>query len=220
MINMETSMIDSDVATIWNFHIMHCRLVKSDLILVFGSHDEKVAEYAGQLFLRGLAPLMVFTGAKGRISEGLWPESEAEHFASIAESIGVPRQRMLLETIATNAAQNVDFSRKLLSDKGIIPGSIISVSLPYMERRIVAIFQKRWPQPKLSVASPEQDFEKYLTLTGLEREFVINRMVGEVQRIRAYGESGEQANQQIPKVVWQAYERLVTYGFDKQLMRS
>jgi hypothetical protein len=43
-------------------------------------------------------------------------------------------------------------------------------------------------------------------------------MVGDLQRIKVYPEKGFQVYQEIPDSVWQAYERLVALGFDKQLI--
>ena len=42
-------------------------------------------------------------------------------------------------------------------------------------------------------------------------------MVGDLQRIKLYAEKGFQVHQEIPDDVWQAFERLVALGFDKQL---
>ena len=51
-------------------------------------------------------------------------------------------------------------------------------------------------------------------------EKVINIMVGDLQRIKIYPAKGFQTYQQIPDDVWQAYERLVELGFDKQLIEE
>jgi hypothetical protein len=45
-------------------------------------------------------------------------------------------------------------------------------------------------------------------------------MVGDVQRIRAYPALGFQIPQDIPAGVWEAYERLVSMGFDKHLIEA
>ncbi|MFL5811035.1 MAG: YdcF family protein, partial [Flavisolibacter sp.] len=62
-------------------------------------------------------------------------------------------------------------------------------------------------------------FEAYPT-----REFpmdtVINIMVGDLQRIRIYPDKGFQVYQEIPDDVWEAYERLVELGYDKQLITA
>ena len=43
-----------------------------------------MAERAAELYLDGWAPLLVFAGGLGRLTEGMWPETEADLFARIA----------------------------------------------------------------------------------------------------------------------------------------
>lgn len=50
-------------------------------------------------------------------------------------------------------------------------------------------------------------------------ERVINIMVGDLQRIQVYAEKGFQIHQHIPNEIWNAYERLVSIGFDRQLIK-
>lgn len=49
--------------------------------------------------------------------------------------------------------------------------------------------------------------------------FIINIMVGDLQRIRVYPAKGFQIPQDIPEDVWEAYNRLVALGYDKQLVK-
>ena len=86
-----------------------------------------------------------------------------------------------------------------------------------MERRSLATFEKNWPGKQFVVTSPQISFEDYPT-GEISLEKVINIMVGDLQRIKIYPAKGFQTHQIIPDDVWQAYERLVELGFDKQLM--
>ena len=43
-------------------------------------------------------------------------------------------------------------------------------------------------------------------------------MVGDLQRIKLYPAKGFQIFQEIPDDVWQAYERLIELGYDKDLV--
>jgi hypothetical protein len=87
-----------------------------------------------------------------------------------------------------------------------------------MERRTYATFQKQWPGKTVYVNSPQISFEKYPT-SEAPLEQVINVMVGDLQRIRVYAKKGFQIHQDIPDEVWNAYERLVALGFNKQLLK-
>jgi uncharacterized SAM-binding protein YcdF (DUF218 family) len=92
------------------------------------------------------------------------------------------------------------------------------VQKPYMERRSYATFKKHWPDKEVIVTSPQISFADYPT-SEIPLEKVINIMVGDLQRIKVYAEKGFQVYQEIPEYVWQAYEQLVSLGFDKQLIK-
>jgi uncharacterized SAM-binding protein YcdF (DUF218 family) len=130
----------------------------------------------------------------------------------------VPLKDILIENRSTNTGENILFTRQLLQEKGLDPQSFILVQKPYMERRTYATFQKQWPGKTVYVTSPQISFEKYST-SEAPLEQVINVMVGDLQRVRVYAEKGFQIHQDIPGEVWNAYERLVALGFNKQLIR-
>lgn len=45
-------------------------------------------------------------------------------------------------------------------------------------------------------------------------------MVGDLQRIREYPKLGFQIEQNIPKSVWQAFEKMVGWGYSKHLIKQ
>jgi uncharacterized SAM-binding protein YcdF (DUF218 family) len=204
---------------VWNYHLMHHTLVKSECILVLGSHDTRVAERAAELYLQGYAPVVVMSGGLGRLTKESFTQSEASLFAKIAMEQGVPKEAILIEDQSTNTGENVIFSRKLLEKNGRRPSSIILVQKPYMERRSFATFKKIWPEPAVCVTSPQISFEDYPT-PSLPIERVINIMVGDLQRIKLYAEKGFQIPQSIPDDVWKTFEKLVGLGFDEQLIKA
>jgi uncharacterized SAM-binding protein YcdF (DUF218 family) len=209
-----------DLAQIlWDYHHMHHTLVPSDCILVLGSHDQRVARRGADLYLDGLAPLLVFSGGLGRLTKALWQETEADLFARIAVELGVPREAILIENRSTNTGENILFSRQLLDANGLMPQKFIVVQKPYMERRSYATFKKQWPDKELQVTSPQLSFAAYPT-DDISLERVINIMVGDLQRIKLYPEKGFQIYQEIPRVVWEAYELLVSMGYDQQLVKT
>ena len=209
-----------DLAQIlWDYHHMHHTLVPSDCILVLGSHDQRVARRGAELYLDGFAPLLVFSGGLGRLTKALWQETEADLFARIAVELGVPREAILIENRSTNTGENIVFSRQLLDANGLMPQKFIVVQKPYMERRSYATFKKQWPDKELQVTSPQLSFAAYPT-DDISLERVINIMVGDLQRIKLYPEKGFQIYQEIPRVVWEAYELMVSMGYDQQLVKT
>ena len=216
-------MITREVRTLaqklWNYHLLHHPLEKSDCILVLGSHDLRVAERGAELYMQGWAPIILFSGGLGNLTSNIWTVPEADQFAEIAREMGVPEEAIFIENKSTNTGENILFSQRLLKERNLDPQSFIVVQKPYMERRSYATFKKHWPEKELIVSSPQLSFDEY-PAGDIAPEKVINIMVGDLQRIRIYPEKGFQVPQEIPDDVWDAYNRLVALGFDKHLVQS
>lgn len=202
---------------VWNYHHMNHNLKKADCILALGSHDTRVADRAADLYLEGWAPLLIFSGGLGRLTDGYWAEPEADKFANIALARGVPPKAILIENRSTNTGENILFTQQLLQQHQLDPQSFIVVQKPYMERRSYATFKKHWPEKELTVTSPQINFEDYAT-PEIEMDWVIHIMVGDLQRIKLYAEKGFQVHQHIPEEVWNAYEQLLAFGYTRQLV--
>jgi uncharacterized SAM-binding protein YcdF (DUF218 family) len=211
-----TAEIRSLAEILWDYHRLAPPLTASDVILVLGSHDHRIAEHAATVWLGGWAPLIVFSGGRGKITEG-WPRSEASVFADIAERHGVPRAAMILEETASNTGENITHSRAVLDAAGVTVRSGILVSKPYMARRAVATAGKQWPDVRWHVSTPAVSLAEYTAQDSSERRS-IELMVGDLQRIKLYAERGFQTPMSIPSQVWEAYERLVRFGFDRYVL--
>lgn len=211
---------DFDLAQVlWDYMQMGHEMQPSDVILVLGSNDLRVAEQGADLFLRGLAPRIVFSGNVGRLTEGVFKKSEAECFAEVALARGVPAEAILIEPRSTNTGDNIAFSRELLASHGIDPQRLIVVQKPYMERRAYATFMNFWPGKDIRISSPPIAFADYPT-PELPLKLIINILVGDVQRIRVYPAKGFQIPQDIPDDVWSALEELVSRGYTGHLVRD
>jgi hypothetical protein len=207
--------------TLWQYHQLGHELSSADAILVLCSHDTAVAERGAQLFLDGWAPLLIYSGGLGSITKQLWTEPEADRFAAVAVTLGVPRERILIENRSTNTGENVTFTRQLLAERGLDPQRFIVVQKPYMERRAYATFRSRWPGKDLIVTSPQISFDDYLerySHESLSQDDVVSIIVGDLQRIQIYGERGWQIPQEVPDDVWQAYLELVAAGYNSRLI--
>ena len=207
--------------TLWNYHLMKHQIAKADAILVLCSHDERVAERAAQLFHEGWAPLVIFSGGRGSITRTLWDEPEAERFARLAINLGVPRESILIEPHSTNTGENIQFTRRLVAERGLELQKFILVQKPYMERRAFATVLKLWPDKEWIVTSPQVSFGEYVahyTNRALSAADVVGIMVGDLQRLKIYPARGYQIAQEIPDEVWSAFEELVRAGYDKYLI--
>lgn len=200
---------------IWEYHRLRHVLVPADVILVFGSNDLRVAGHAAELHLAGLAPRILFSGARGRMTMD-WAETEAVAMARVARERGVAEENILIEDRATNTGENIRFSRELLAAKGIPASTAIAVQKPYMERRTHAALEAQWPELRCQVSSPDMDFRGYCT-GDLTPDFVIAAIVGDFQRILDYPALGFASVQEVSEEVMAAYELLKGEGYTSRM---
>ncbi|UPK72736.1 YdcF family protein [Chitinophaga filiformis] len=202
---------------LWDYLCLHQDIKVSDCILVLGSHDTSVAERAADIFLEGFAPLVVFSGGFGYLTQDSWKVSEAETFAEIAIKKGVPESAIILERKSTNTGENVIFSMQLLKERHISPSSFILVHKPYMERRTYATFRNHFKEVPITVTSPQISMSDYLSRGTISYETFLDTLAGDLYRIKTYSSKGFQIPQEIPEDVWKAYTELVALGFDKRI---
>jgi uncharacterized SAM-binding protein YcdF (DUF218 family) len=146
----------------------------------------------------------------------MWDRSEAEIFAEHAIARGVPADKIMLETQSTNIGENVRFTSEMLRAHDPLVNSITMVSKPSTERRMFATCQKLWPGMRVFYTSPRIGFAEQFR--GGIQGALIHEMVGDIQRMKVYPALGFQIPQEIPVSVLDAYERLISFGFDKHLM--
>lgn len=200
---------------LWNYHQLNHELLPAEGILVFGSSDLRVAEHAAMLFHEGLAPWILFSGARGRMTQE-WAETEADSMARVARECGVPDEAILVENKATNTGENIRFSRELLGARGIELSTAIVVQKPYMERRTIAALDVQWPEVSFRASSSGVDFEGYCA-GALTPELVTSAMTGDFQRILDYPALGFASAQETTGEVMDAFRVLVAAGFTAQL---
>lgn len=209
---------------IWEYHHMHHELKKADILLVLGSHDLRVPEYAAKLFVNSFASVVIVSGGIAHHNDLLkasWQGTEAEKFAEVLANNGVPTESILLEKEAKNTGENFSLSRAVLDRAGIEFHSVIAITKPYMERRAFATGSKQWPDKEITVSSPPISFEEYFGAYANQEtspEDILNIMMGDLQRIDMYGKNGFQIPQEIPGEVWNAFAELKSRGFTKHLL--
>lgn len=60
------------VLTVWNYLKLQQSLKPTDAILLLGSSDLRVGERAAELYHQGIAPLVIFSGGVGRMTDDGW----------------------------------------------------------------------------------------------------------------------------------------------------
>ena len=197
---------------LWNYHCIYDPLQKADVIVGFGSYDLRVAERAAQLYLEGLAPLLLFTGKGGSGTEGLFKSSAAEAFAAIAIERGVPEQSIIIEPDAANIGEKISFARQKLEPGAI---STIFVTKPQTQHRVQAAAARQWPEAKAIITAPLTAFEDHPT-ASYTIDMLVREMMGDLQRILEYPAKGFQIAQAVPLEVIEAYDYLIAQGIDAE----
>jgi uncharacterized SAM-binding protein YcdF (DUF218 family) len=206
-----------DAQILWDFHQMHHEPRPCSVAIGLGSHDLGVADATVDLYQRGMAPLIVFTGATSRTTTERMPRGEAVHYRERALELGVPDSAILVEPRARNTAENIRFSRSVLEAAGVDVSSVLLVSKPYEERRAYATARKEWPEIEFVSASAPMTFEQYVGSVQ-DSQLVIDMLVGALQRLLLYPAQGFMINMPVPDDVVEAYERLSRAGFTSRLV--
>ena len=217
---MDPNLYDS-VKVLWDYMRLDMPLSKADCIVGFGCYNEDIALRCAELYHTGYAPKVLFTGGLGRNTKEMWTESEAERFARIAVSAGVPERDILIENRSANSTENILFTRDLLQKEGIAAEHLLGVHKPFMERRVMAAMGVYWPEVKFSVTSPQVSLEEYISLSveqGMEEKRVIEVLVGDFQRMDVYARKGYQLPQDIPSDAQKAYQKLISLGYTRELV--
>ena len=141
------------IITLTNFIFLNDPEEKADLIIVPGSSHKQLPQKAAQLFKKNLAKKIIFTG-------GFNPklgEIEAEWCAKIALKSGIPKNKILLEKVATNTKENAIETFKLIR-KGRLPfQKLVLVTKPYHARRVKMTFAKVFPNSRLLIIPVNDD---------------------------------------------------------------
>jgi uncharacterized SAM-binding protein YcdF (DUF218 family) len=205
---------------IWDYMRLNQTLSRSDAIVAFGSNDLATARYAASLFHEGLGPIVVVSGGMAHQSDLLatgWERAEGQEFAEAVHNLGVPRRAIVTETKASNTSENFQLTRKLLEKREVFLRSALVVHKPYMERRTYATGRILWSDIAVSVTSVPCSLEQYLFFNS-NPAAAINVMLGDLQRIRIYGDKGMLEPQVIPAEVWDNFGKLVHLGFDQHIL--
>ncbi|MGW0030129.1 YdcF family protein [Streptomyces sp. NPDC003314] len=209
----------ADTELLWDYQQMHHTPRPCSVAIGLGSHDLGVADATVDLYRRGMAPLLVFTGATSPTTRERMPRGEAVHYQERAIELGVPASAVMVEPRARNTGENILFSRDLLTEAGIDVASILLVSKPYEERRAYATARKLWPEVEIISASMPMALRDYIDSIG-DARLVIDMLVGAQQRLLIYPEQGFMISQQTPIAVRDAYERLSQNGYASRLLRD
>ncbi|MCT8335889.1 YdcF family protein [Leptospira sp. 85282-16] len=204
--------------TIWDFLSIQDPIQKSNLIFVLCSHDLRVAEYAVELYNRGFANYILFSGGLNFFTKNIFPLSEAQSFANLAIENGIPKEFLIIEDKSTNTGENIQFSKKLLNSLNLNFDNIIALQKPSMTLRIKLSLEKQWNDRKFLISYPNYSLFD-APHSHINLFMIINEIVGDLQRIIEYPKLGFQTESHIPETILMAYNFLIKNGYNLHLCK-
>lgn len=177
---------------------------KGDLILALGSDSEEVGSYAARLFNDAFAPLIMFSGNRGRLT-GCLSGTEASFLKAVALKNDVPDKAIVLEENSTNTLENIQFTRKKVLEEGITADRVILITQAVLQRRASATAQQWWPEATILNCPPhwESGFD---VLENPEIVRLARLAVGEIDRLIFYAAKGNLPKQEIPTRIFDAHK--------------
>jgi uncharacterized SAM-binding protein YcdF (DUF218 family) len=185
------------------------------LLVICGSYDLRVCDYACDLFHRGRFDRLLITGRTGNWTDRLWSEREAQVFAKRAREHGISDASMTLEMEATNMAENIRNARRLVptADKVTFVTKLNSI------RRVVATAPVQWPDADVRVDGLPITFpDEVSNIVGLFG--LMSEMVGDIDRLIKYPALGFQVASDVPHDVRASYLYLAEHGFGGHMIPS
>lgn len=213
----KAGLVEKFAHTLWRYHCVNHEARSTDLIVGLGGYDLHVVEQCADLFVKGLAPSILFSGNRSHWTMSLFKEPEAVVFAQRARALGVPPDKILVEVESSNLGENLTFTRQLLMRDSIKVRSVTFVAKGNTLRRVQATASVVWPKVNSVLQCPRAEWTDQ-PCPGISKNGLINEMVGDIHRILVYPDLGFQSAQVVPPKVFEAYQQLIRLGFDKHLV--
>lgn len=139
--------------------------VPSEMIFVPGGPWAELPELAAELYLKGYGEKILCSGLyafrhdkfggifSGAEKYGQDFRSEAEFYAAVLKSYGVPDEAIILEEKARYTRQNAIFSKKRCKELGLDPKTGIIVCHGFHARRSLTFYQRCFPDCDFTIAA-------------------------------------------------------------------
>ena len=159
-------------------------LTPCEVILVPGGSRPQLAEKAAELFSKGMAKYILFSGsANYRIAD--YP-NEAEYLKAMAMGCGVPEDRIICEPNATHTIENAEFSMAILREMKIDISKVILVCKAFHSRRALLSYQYIFPESTEFLVATTVDNNGFSKENWTEKPEFITRVMSEVEKIGKY----------------------------------
>lgn len=187
----------------------------ADAVIGFGVFDLALPVYCGDLFAKGAARRIIFTGGLGAGTGQLGGrEADVWRDALRRSHPSIPDDAVILENQSTNTAENISFTANLLAHEfpalafGEGVRSAIIVASPSRLRRVLLTMRKLQPGVRVVRRLPEWNFEAQRALYSANGVNYIAHLAGELDRIVEYPARGWIAAEPLPPEIAAAHARL------------
>lgn len=208
--------IIEQAASIWMFLNSAKTICPSDCLMLLGSTDKRVASCGGELYRAHMARSVLVSGKSGRNTRDS-SESEASGYKRELLNDGVnPDDILILEEFSTNTKEDFIETKKIYERLQHRFSSGIIVCQPHAMLRSLATARIQWSEISWSVWAPQTTLENFV-----DRNEVIGRaiseLLGEIDRLEAYGAAGDIFLTPIPPHISASCEKLRALGFISSL---
>jgi uncharacterized SAM-binding protein YcdF (DUF218 family) len=203
---------------IWNYMNNSSELKKADLIWVLCSYNTDLAELAAQLYKDGYGSKILFSGAFGKGKSHYFSEPEARFFATRAHELGVPKEDIFIDDMATNTGESILLGYKQISKLKNKITNIILIQKPYKLRASFNSILAQYPEVIASNIIPYTvDTDMDIYFDEHDNNKTINSMVGELYKIINYPKANLMIEDKVPDAVLTAYRYFITQGFTSDI---
>ena len=194
----------------------------ADLIIGFGHFDLRIPRLCGQLYEKGLADKILFTGGRGSGTADLADAEALEFRKALFEKYpAIPDEAVIAECGSSNTGENIRMSAEILREinrefcfeDGL--KTVIAVASPYRQRRVWRTIQQIYPEISVINYPPRTSFEEEVSLFEDKNQNLIPLLAGEIDRILNYPKNGFMAAEIVPQDILDAYDEIQSLEYEK-----
>jgi uncharacterized SAM-binding protein YcdF (DUF218 family) len=186
-----------------------------DAVIGFGMFDLSLPGVCGDLYARGQARHIIFTGGVGAGTGNLGgPEADVWRRSLADTHPSIPDEAVTVENRSTNTGENVTFTAARLERRrpelafGRGLRRMVIVASPTRLRRVWLTFRRQQPGVRVTRHLPPVTVERDAALYAAQGIDYPQHLAGELERIRAYPARGWILDELVPPDVAAAHEVL------------
>jgi len=180
-----------------DFLCLKDQVKKADAIFVLGGSSLFPVKKAAVLFKKGFSDKIFFISYGGTFTNPDWKEGEAKMYYKTLRALGIPDKNILLEEATDNTLDEAKYAISFMKKRGVDPKTVILISRPVHQRRAFATFKKQNPRVRFINSPADESYE-------INKE-LIERLAGEIKRLKKYGRKGDLVTQKFPEEVISAF---------------